>query len=89
MGAVTTNRLHPQQVHNNPPRQHNGADHTVSERNWATREQAADHLGVHPNTIDRWRTEGRITAYRAGPRLLRYDLTEIDQMLTATSEDNN
>jgi excisionase family DNA binding protein len=57
----------------------------VSERNWATREQAADHLGVHPNTIDRWRTDGLITAYRAGPRLLRYDINEIDAALAATN----
>jgi excisionase family DNA binding protein len=57
----------------------------VSERNWATREQAADHLGVHPNTIDRWRTDGLITAYRAGPRLLRYDLNEIDAVLAASN----
>ena len=57
----------------------------VSERNWATREQAADHLGVHPNTIDKWRNDGLIAAYRIGPRLVRYDINEIDAALVAAS----
>jgi len=58
----------------------------VTERNWATREQAADHLGVHPNTIDRWRTDGLITGYKVGPRLVRYDLNEIDAVLAAAAD---
>jgi len=58
----------------------------VTERNWATREQAADHLGVHPNTIDRWRTDGLITGYKVGPRLVRYDLNEIDAVFAAAAD---
>lgn len=53
---------------------------------WATREQAARYIGVHVNTIDRWNTEGRIQGHRAGPRLIRYDLNEIDAMLTPTTQ---
>jgi len=60
----------------------------MSERRWATREQAAQHIGVHPNTIDRWRAEGRITGYRAGERLVRFDLNEIDAMVSAGQEDS-
>ncbi|HME79334.1 MAG TPA: excisionase family DNA-binding protein [Mycobacterium sp.] len=35
--------------------------------------QAADALGVDPKTIRRWIAQGRLTAYRVGPRLLRLD----------------
>lgn len=52
---------------------------------WATKPQAAEHVHVHPETIDAWVEAGRIRAYRCGPRLLRYDLNEIDSMLTATA----
>lgn len=53
----------------------------MSDRRWATKDQAAQHLGVHINTIDRWRAEGRIRTYHAGPRLVRFDLNELDAML--------
>lgn len=49
---------------------------------WATKPQAAAHVSVHPETIDNWVERGLIHAYRAGPRLIRYDLNEIDAMLT-------
>ena len=48
---------------------------------WASKEQAAQHISVNPETIDRWREQGLITAYRAGPRLIRYNLNELDQMM--------
>lgn len=49
---------------------------------WATKEEAAKHIGVHPRTITRWAAEGRLRAHRAGPRLIRFDLNEIDAALT-------
>lgn len=57
----------------------------MSERRWATKDQAAQHVGVHPNTIDRWRADGRIRTYRAGPRLVRFDLNELDSMLSSST----
>lgn len=41
---------------------------------------AARH-GVHPQTIRRWIAEGRLTAYRLGPRLIRLDVRELDSLL--------
>ncbi|MGB3229584.1 MAG: helix-turn-helix domain-containing protein [Mycobacterium sp.] len=34
---------------------------------------AAEHLGVDPKTVRRWISQGRLTAYRVGPRLIRID----------------
>lgn len=34
---------------------------------------AAEYLGVDPKTIRRWISQGRLTAYRVGPRLIRID----------------
>lgn len=43
---------------------------------------AAEYLGVAPKTIRRWITEGRITGFRAGPRIILVDRNEIDGLLT-------
>lgn len=61
----------------------------MTDRRWATREQVAEYLGIHVNTVDNWRTDGRITAYRAGDRLVRFDLNEVDAMLTPTQQETN
>lgn len=45
-------------------------------------QNAAAEAGVHPGTIRRWISQGRITGYRMGPRLIRVDLDEITGMLT-------
>lgn len=59
----------------------------MSERRWATKTQAAEHAVVHPNTIDNWVTAGIVRAYKFGPRLVRYDLNEIDAMGAATASE--
>jgi excisionase family DNA binding protein len=41
-------------------------------------QQAADHADVSTKSIRRWIAEGRITAYRVGPRLIRVDLDELE-----------
>jgi excisionase family DNA binding protein len=43
---------------------------------------AAEYLGVAPKTIRRWISEGRITGYRAGPRIILVDRNEVDALLT-------
>ena len=43
--------------------------------------EAAEHLGVNPRTIRRWIASGALTGYRAGPRLIRVDLAEVDALL--------
>ncbi|OMC07084.1 helix-turn-helix domain-containing protein [Mycolicibacterium fortuitum] len=55
-------------------------EHAERRPRWVTRAEAAQHLGVHPNTIARWAGEGRIHEHRFGPRLVRYDLGDLDGM---------
>jgi excisionase family DNA binding protein len=37
---------------------------------------------VSDKTIKRWIHDGRLTAYRLGPRMLRIDLDELEQLVT-------
>ncbi|MGC5245394.1 excisionase family DNA-binding protein [Gordonia sp. DT219] len=43
--------------------------------------EIADLYGVHPKTIRRWIAEGRISAHRIGPRLIRLDPDEVARQL--------
>lgn len=40
--------------------------------------EAADYLGVTDRTIRQMISDGRLTGYRSGARLVRVDLNEID-----------
>jgi excisionase family DNA binding protein len=42
---------------------------------------AAHYAGVHPKTIRRRISDGSLTGYRFGPRIVRVDLNEVDAML--------
>ncbi|TAM63551.1 helix-turn-helix domain-containing protein [Mycobacterium sp.] len=42
--------------------------------------QAAEFFGVDEKTIRRWIAQGRLTAYRVGPRLIRIDRESIIKM---------
>lgn len=46
-----------------------------------TQQEAADKLDVCPRTIRRYVADGRLTAYRLGPRLIRIDASELDRLL--------
>jgi excisionase family DNA binding protein len=54
---------------------------TTTRRRLASIPNAADYLGVSTKTIRRWISSGRVVGYRAGPRLIRVDLAELDAML--------
>jgi excisionase family DNA binding protein len=43
---------------------------------------AAEYVGVHPKTVRRWISTGQLAGYRAGPRLIRVDLDEVEAMLS-------
>lgn len=43
--------------------------------------QAAEMLGVTTRTLRRYIADGRLSAYRLGPRMLRVDLDELDALL--------
>lgn len=52
---------------------------------------AAEYLGVSTKTIRRYISAGRLAGYRTGPRLIRVDHAELEQLLhripTATGGD--
>ncbi|MBA2559786.1 MAG: helix-turn-helix domain-containing protein [Propionibacteriales bacterium] len=43
--------------------------------------ETADRLGVNERTVRRWVSEGRLTAFRLGPRMLRFDPEQVDRSL--------
>ena len=45
-------------------------------------EEAADYLGLHPNTVWNWVRRGHMTAYKLGPRLVRVQLSDLQAMVT-------
>ena len=51
-------------------------------RRLETLDAAAEYVGVHPRTLRRWISSGQLAGYRAGPRLIRVDLDEVDAMLS-------
>jgi excisionase family DNA binding protein len=50
-------------------------------RNMISLDDAAQRLDVHPRTIRRAVADGRLAAYRIGPRLIRVDAAEVDALL--------
>ncbi|WP_232491053.1 helix-turn-helix domain-containing protein [Mycobacterium dioxanotrophicus] len=57
-------------------------------RRWATKEEVAEHIRVSVKTVQRMTARGELTAHNVGPRLIRYDLNEIDAMLTPTNPES-
>jgi excisionase family DNA binding protein len=43
--------------------------------------EAGDILGVHSRTIRRYISEGRLTGYRIGPRLVKVKLADLDSLM--------
>jgi excisionase family DNA binding protein len=50
-------------------------------KRYAPLSTGADYADVSTRTLRRWIAQGRVTGYRAGPRLIRVDLNELDAML--------
>ena len=44
--------------------------------------EAAEELGVSSKSIRRWIADGRLTARRAGPRLIRIAKADLDKMMS-------
>lgn len=47
-------------------------------RRYITQAEAAEYLGVTTRCIRKMVSDGRLTGYRCGQRLIRLDLNEID-----------
>jgi excisionase family DNA binding protein len=56
---------------------------TQPSRRLASLADSARYADVSARTIRRWISAGLLSGYRAGPRLIRVDLTELDAMLKA------
>ena len=50
-------------------------------RRWAAQAEAAAYLDITPKTLRRMVAEGKVTGYRMGPRLIRFDLDELDSLM--------
>ncbi|PND54350.1 hypothetical protein CRM90_28470 [Mycobacterium sp. ENV421] len=46
-----------------------------------TIEQVAEQFGVSTRTVRRYIADGRLTAYRVGPRMIRLDAEQASQQL--------
>lgn len=57
------------------------ARQTATSRRLATIEQTANYAVCCTKTIRRRIADGTLTGYRAGPRMIRVDLNEVDQWL--------
>ena len=44
--------------------------------------EAAAETGTHHNTIRKWISEGRIEAYRVGPRVIRIKRESLQNLIT-------
>lgn len=53
-----------------------------SHRRLVTIGQAAAYASVNPRTIRRRISDGSLTGYRLGPRIIRINLNELDDILT-------
>jgi excisionase family DNA binding protein len=56
-------------------------------RRWASYRTAAEYVGVTAETIGNMVADGRLTAYRCGPRIVRVDLDELDAAMVPSSGD--
>jgi excisionase family DNA binding protein len=53
----------------------------VTEQQYVTIAEAAARFGCHPNSIRNWIAAGRIDALRLGPRMIRIDPGQLEQLL--------
>ncbi|QZT64451.1 excisionase family DNA-binding protein [Mycolicibacterium austroafricanum] len=55
----------------------------MAQRRYVSIQHAAKHLGVTDRTVRQMISDGRLTGYRNGNRLVRVDLNEVDARMTA------
>lgn len=57
-------------------------------RRLITTAELAETYGISLTTVHRWIREGRINAYRVGPRFLRVDADEVESQLVVPVGDD-
>lgn len=53
---------------------------------WATTQETAEHLRITAKGVRSAFRDGRLRGYRLGPRILRFDLNEVDDAMRADGE---
>lgn len=53
----------------------------MTNRRLATIDEAAEYTRISTQTLRKYISDGKLRAYRAGPRLVRIDLNDVDAML--------
>ena len=54
----------------------------ASGRRWANLRLTAEYIGVCERTVRLMVEDGRLTQYSLGPRIVRFDLNEVDAAMT-------
>lgn len=54
---------------------------TTTRRHYESLTQAAERTGLSTRTLRRRIAAGQLTAYRAGPRIIRLDPVDVDRLL--------
>jgi excisionase family DNA binding protein len=66
----------------NPAKQHTRRGRDVAPaRRYPSVAAAAEYADLSPKTIRRYIASGRLTGYRVGPRLVKVDLADLDQLM--------
>lgn len=52
----------------------------ITPRPWLTPDEAAEYLQITRRTLDRWRSDQLLTAYRFGPRAVRFKRADLDAL---------
>lgn len=56
----------------------NGGPNRAERRGYVSQAEAAEYLGVTTRTIRQMVADGRLVGYRAGTRLIRYRIADLD-----------
>ena len=52
---------------------------------WLTTSEVMGLLNVSRSTLDNWRKQGRLPAYRVGHRAVRYKYSELKELISAAN----
>lgn len=53
----------------------------TAEKRWYPEAEASDYTGLTGRTLRKYVSQGRLRAYRIGPRQIRYDVADLDALL--------
>lgn len=56
-------------------------------RRFLTKAEVGEIYGVHPATVHKWITEGRLRVHRVGPRMVRLDRQHVFDVLGRPSDE--